>query len=77
MGVYNGSVSYPGVAQAIESSDFVINTGPLLSDSNTGGFTRLIKPENVVEIHHDHVIFKGQQYLNVAIKSCNSLCLLA
>jgi pyruvate decarboxylase len=70
VGVYNGIVSYPGVAQAIESSDLVINTGPLLSDSNTGGFTRFIKPEHVVEIHSDHVIFKGQQYLNVAMKSC-------
>jgi len=67
--VYNGFVSYPGVQEAIESSDFIINTGPMLSDSNTGGFTRFIKPEQVVEIHSDHVIFKGQTYTNTVMKS--------
>lgn len=69
MGVYNGFVSYPGVQAAIESSDFIINTGPLLSDSNTGGFTRFIKPEQVVEIHSDHVIFKGEKHESIAMKS--------
>ena|SRR5579859_2114983 len=69
VGVYNGVVSYPGVQDAIESSDFIINTGPLLSDSNTGGFTRFIKPHQVIEIHSDHVILKGQKYENIAMKS--------
>jgi pyruvate decarboxylase len=69
VGVYNGFVSYPGVQEAIESSDFIINTGPLLSDSNTGGFTRFIKPHQVVEIHSDHVILQGQKYTDTAIKS--------
>ena len=68
--MYNGIVSYPGIADAIEKSDFVINTGPLLSDSNTGGFTRCIKQENVVEIHCDHVILRGKRYDDIAMKSC-------
>lgn len=67
--LYNGVVSYPGVREAIESSDFVINTGPLLSDSNSGGFTRFIKPENVVEIYSNYVVFKGEKYSDIAIKS--------
>jgi pyruvate decarboxylase len=67
VGVYNGVVSLPGVSDAIESSDFVINTGPMLSDSNTGGFTRSIKDENVVEIHPEHTIFKGNTYTNVSM----------
>src|SRR5208282_1425376 len=62
-------VSYPGVKEAIESSDFVINTGPFLSDSNSGGFTRSIKPENVVEIYSDYVVFKGQKFSDIAMKS--------
>jgi len=70
MGVYNGIVSYPGVAAAVERSDFVINTGPMNSDSNTGGFTRNIKTENVVEIYADHTVFKGERYENIAMKSC-------
>jgi pyruvate decarboxylase len=70
VGVYNGAISYPGVKEAIESSDFVINTGPMISDSNTGGFTRHIKPENVVEIYPDYVVFKGETYTDIAMKSC-------
>jgi pyruvate decarboxylase len=69
VGIYNGLVSYPGVREAMESSDFVINTGPLLSDSNSGGFTRSIKPENVVEIYSDYVVLKGQRYSDIAMKS--------
>jgi pyruvate decarboxylase len=69
VGGYNGIVSYPGVADVIEASDFVINTGPFISDSNTGGFTRRIKPENVVEIYGDYTIFKGQRFENIAMKS--------
>jgi len=72
VGVYNGAISYPGVKEAIESSDFVINTGPMISDSNTGGFTRNIKAENVVEIYPDYVIFKGETYTDTAMKPCTS-----
>lgn len=45
-------MSFPGVAEAIHSSDLVLNLGPLLSDSNTGSFTREIKDENVVLLGH-------------------------
>jgi pyruvate decarboxylase len=41
-GVYNGSVSYPGIKSTVESSDCVINLGPMISDSNSGGHTREI-----------------------------------
>ena len=51
-GLYNGSVSFHGVADAVESSDLVVNIGPLLSDSNTGGFTRNIPDENLVMLGH-------------------------
>ena len=47
-------VSFPGVKEGIESSDLVINIGPLLSDSNTGGFTREIPDEKLVILAHDH-----------------------
>ena len=52
-GVYNGDVSYPGVKLAVESSDCIINVGPLLADSNTGGHTRDITPQQVVLIEPD------------------------
>jgi pyruvate decarboxylase len=55
-------VSFPGVADAIEASDLVINVGPLLSDSNTGGFTRVIKDENLVRLGHDFCQVKGETF---------------
>ncbi|KAI6716621.1 indolepyruvate decarboxylase 5 [Diplocarpon mali] len=51
-GLYNGTVSFPGVAEAIHGSDLVLNLGPLLSDSNTGAFTRELKDENVIQLGH-------------------------
>ncbi|KAJ0422897.1 thiamine diphosphate-binding protein [Aspergillus carlsbadensis] len=40
-GVYNGQVSLPGVARAVEEeSDLVIDVGFVHSDSNTGGHSR-------------------------------------
>lgn len=47
-GVYNGTVSYTGIKDEIEGSDCVLNLGPLLSDSNTGGHTREIDSKHVI-----------------------------
>lgn len=55
-------MSFPGVADGLESSDLVLNIGPLLSDSNTGGFTRYIKPENVVRLGHDFCQIRGEKF---------------
>ncbi|KAL2443856.1 Pyruvate decarboxylase [Exophiala dermatitidis] len=61
-GVYNGKVSFPGVAEGVEGSDLVLNLGPLLSDSNTGGFTREIKDENLVRLGHDYCQVKRERF---------------
>jgi pyruvate decarboxylase len=63
-------VSFPGCADAVESSDLVLNIGPLLSDSNTGGFTRNIPSKQLVVLGHDHcqiqdVKFEGIHFLPV------------
>ncbi|RFU25684.1 hypothetical protein B7463_g10654, partial [Scytalidium lignicola] len=47
-GIYSGKVSFPGIREAVETSDLVLNIGPLLSDSNTGGFTRNISEDRLV-----------------------------
>lgn len=65
VGVYNGEFSRDGVAQAVHSSDCVLNIGPLLSDSNTGGFSRQISEENLVLLHPQYCIVKGKKYNNV------------
>lgn len=61
-GVYNGSVSFPGVADAIQGSDLVLNLGPLVSDSNTGSFTRDIKDSNLVWLGHAYCQIKDKKY---------------
>ncbi|OAP59887.1 hypothetical protein AYL99_04889 [Fonsecaea erecta] len=61
-GLYNGKVSFPGVAEGIENSDLVLNLGPLLSDSNTGGFTRDIKDDHLVLLGHDACQVKDQKF---------------
>jgi pyruvate decarboxylase len=51
----------------------VLNIGPLLSDSNTGGFTRFIKDENLVFLGHEYCqilekIYDGVHFLPVLRK---------
>uniref|UniRef100_A0A060T6T9 ARAD1B14806p n=1 Tax=Blastobotrys adeninivorans TaxID=409370 RepID=A0A060T6T9_BLAAD len=65
VGLYNGQASADGVAQAIESSDLVINVGPLLSDSNTGGFTRKIDDKNAILLHNLYCTVRGEKYEGV------------
>lgn len=55
-------MSFPGVAEAVHASDLVLNIGPLLSDSNTGAFTREIKDENVVLLAHDFCQVHSKKY---------------
>ncbi|RFU31351.1 hypothetical protein B7463_g4979, partial [Scytalidium lignicola] len=63
-GVYNGTVSFPGVREAVEDADLVLNVGPLLSDSNTGGFSRVIKDENLVYLGHDYCQIHSEKFDN-------------
>lgn len=65
VGVYNGQLSLKGTAESIESSDCVIFAGPLLSDSNTGGFSHNLKEENTISLHPDYVNVKGKLYKGV------------
>jgi TPP-dependent 2-oxoacid decarboxylase len=46
-------VSFPETRAALEASDLVLNVGPLLSDSNTGAWTRNIPDEKLVILGHD------------------------
>lgn len=55
VGIYNGSVSAPGVAEAIESSDLFISIGWLEADTNTAFFSRKITMEKNIDIWSDHV----------------------
>ncbi|KAM0543260.1 hypothetical protein ACHAPJ_012406 [Fusarium lateritium] len=65
MGVYSGKVGFPGVREALESSDLIINTGTLQTDSNTGGFTRSIPEEKLILLEHDCCVVLGERFSNV------------
>ncbi|CZR47383.1 putative PDC1-Pyruvate decarboxylase, isozyme 1 [Fusarium proliferatum ET1] len=62
MGVYSANVSFPGVQEALETSDLIINTGTLQTDSNTGGFTRKIPEEKVILLEHDKCVILGEEF---------------
>ena len=55
-------VSFDGVASAIESSDLVLDIGPVHSDSNTGGFTRNITDDHTIILAHDYCQIRGKRY---------------
>jgi pyruvate decarboxylase len=58
-------VSFDGVASAIESSDLVLDIGPIHSDSNTGGFTRNITDDHNIILAHDYCQIRGKRYEGV------------
>ncbi|PCD36071.1 hypothetical protein AU210_008623 [Fusarium oxysporum f. sp. radicis-cucumerinum] len=65
MGVYSANVSFPGVQEALEISDLIINTGTLQTDSNTGGFTRKIPEEKVILLEHNKCVVLGEEFPNI------------
>ncbi|KAF2476964.1 pyruvate decarboxylase [Lindgomyces ingoldianus] len=68
VGVYNGEISAPGVAEAFKSSDLVVVLGYLPADTNSGGFSRELKKERTIEINPFDVVVKGQTFSNTHIK---------
>ncbi|CZR68750.1 related to pyruvate decarboxylase [Phialocephala subalpina] len=69
-GIYNGQVSVPDVCKVIEQdSDLVIDLGPLLSDSNTGGHTRKIAESKLITVLPNHVSIGNKTYQEVGLAS--------
>lgn len=73
MGVYNGQVSLPGVCDVIEQeSDLVIDLGPFLSDSNTGGLSRKLPEQRVIAVNTKDAVIAGIAYPHTGLRSCKS-----
>ena len=47
MGTYWGAVSWPAVAEVVESADLVLTIGCVWTDYSTVGYSLLLKPEKV------------------------------
>lgn len=58
VGLYNGNVSKPGIADAMEASDLVLALGWWPSDSNTAAFGRNIPPEKRIDIMDSYIMVR-------------------
>ncbi|KAK6455272.1 pyruvate decarboxylase [Scheffersomyces xylosifermentans] len=67
-GVYVGSLSQDDVKKSVESADFVLSIGALLSDFNTGSFTYSYKTKNIVEFHSDYTKIRQATFPGVQMK---------
>jgi pyruvate decarboxylase len=76
-GVYNGRVSLPGVARAIEEGgDLVIDVGFVHSDSNTGGHSRKdSSKDRSILVAADYVQVGHARYEGVYLVECTLLSL--
>lgn len=70
-GVYGGSISQPGVQDAVENeSDLVLHLGPLLGDSNTGSFSNNVYAVKAIYVDEKSVKVMGKEFFDVPLKSC-------
>ncbi len=68
LGIYSGVTSGPGVREAVEGADLVLDLGgTVLSDFNTGGWTDELDPAKVVIVDTDHVRIGTQTYGPVSL----------
>ncbi len=67
MGVYWGPVSWPGVAQVVESADVYLLVGTILSDYATAGFTAELDPGRMILAMPDEIRLPGATYANVPL----------
>ena len=68
VGMYHGQVNWPGVTEALESSDLIVVLGSLPSDTNTGGFGRNFDTGKTIYINPNDVVVKGKAFPKTYIK---------
>lgn len=68
IGLYNGHLMNPKVAEFVESCDCLIGIGAVLTDFNSGSFTAKINSENFINILPDHVIVGSAVYPQIYMK---------
>ncbi|WP_272573274.1 alpha-keto acid decarboxylase family protein [Providencia sp. PROV259] len=77
IGLYNGHLMNPKVADFVESCDCLVGIGAVLTDFNSGSFTAKINSENRINILSDHVIVGSavypQVYMNDVLDQLNKL----
>lgn len=61
VGIYNGTVSSPGLREAFEASDLILLFGNLPSDTNSGGFSRKTPSEKTIDFRPTEVVVRGNE----------------
>ena len=56
VGMYNGAITAPGIAEAMEYCDFILSVGWFPIDTNSSFFSRQIAESKRVDIMPDHVL---------------------
>jgi pyruvate decarboxylase len=67
MGIYWGSVSSPGCADIVESSDMYLYAGPMFTDYTTVGHSALIDENKRIVVAPGGVVMPDASYSDVAI----------
>jgi indolepyruvate decarboxylase len=62
VGTYVGAASEAGVREVIEEADTLITAGVLFTDVLTAGFSHVLKPERLIDIHPFHASVAGREY---------------
>jgi len=61
MGTYWGAVSWPAVAEVVESADLVVTVGCVWTDYSSVGYSLLLKPEKTIRVGDRRVTIRGGQ----------------
>jgi indolepyruvate decarboxylase len=65
IGMYDGRLMYEPVRSFVESCDWVLVIGAMMTDFNTGAFTSRLDPEKTIDIRHHRTQVGSKVYPNV------------
>ncbi len=65
LGLYNGRLMYPDIAEFVETCDCVLAIGTIPSDFNTGGFTAKLDKSRIINIMLNDVHIGYADYVDV------------
>jgi indolepyruvate decarboxylase len=68
IGMYDGRLMDEAVREFVESCDYVLLIGAILSDFNTGAFTSRLEQKKIIDIRHHHTRVGSKVYPNVEMK---------
>ena len=65
LGLYNGQLMYPDIAEFVETCDCILAIGTIPSDFNTGGFTAKLDKSRIINIMLNDVHIGYADYSDV------------